>query len=121
MSYLLSHFQVVFFGFLLSSPVWGVIADKYGRKTVLLYYDIIYRHCWWWSCWICVWFSQCLLTRVLLVAVIQSTSRVWDWWRIFRLECMLCAVVSVTFRPAYCVEFLPAQSRAVIICLIQVR
>ena len=37
------------------------------------------------------------------------------------LKCMLYAVVSVTFRPAYCVEFLPAQSRAVIICLIQVR
>ena len=33
---------------------------------------------------------------------------------------LVCCNV-VTFRPAYCVEFLPARSRAVVICLIQVR
>ena len=28
------HIQVVFFGFLCGSPVWGVLADKIGRKKV---------------------------------------------------------------------------------------
>ena len=26
--------QVVFFGFLFGNPVWGIVADKYGRKKV---------------------------------------------------------------------------------------
>ena len=28
------HTQVVFFGFLFGNPVWGVLADKIGRKKV---------------------------------------------------------------------------------------
>ena len=28
------HTQVVFFGFLCGSPVWGILADKIGRKKV---------------------------------------------------------------------------------------
>ena len=32
---MLCHLQVVFFGFVLGSAVWAVIADKYGRKTVV--------------------------------------------------------------------------------------
>ena len=28
------HVQVVFFGFLIGNPVWGVLADKIGRKKV---------------------------------------------------------------------------------------
>ena len=26
--------QVVFFGFLIGNPVWGTLADKFGRKKV---------------------------------------------------------------------------------------
>ena len=28
------HVQVVFFGFLIGNPVWGMLADKFGRKKV---------------------------------------------------------------------------------------
>ena len=34
---ILVHVQVVFFGFLFGNPVWGIVADKFGRKKVHMY------------------------------------------------------------------------------------
>ena len=73
------------------------------------------------SCGIPVWHGQCLLTKLFCTAAVQRDGWICCWWRISRVY-KLCFALSVYvhYRAAYCVEFLPVRTRAVVLCLMLV-
>ena len=83
--------QVVFVGFLLGGPVWGVTADKFGRKKVCAQCTVVCVVCicfctgpaGHFNCGIPVWHGQCLLTKLLCVVAVQRNCRVCYWRRIY--------------------------------------
>ncbi|XP_065892911.1 putative transporter svop-1 [Dysidea avara] len=88
---------VVFFGFLVGGTVWGITADKFGRKRTLL--------------------VVLILGFVFGIASAFSPN--------YYVILLIRGLVGFGFGggflgPAYCAEFLPARSRAVIMCLLEI-
>ncbi|XP_065920283.1 putative transporter svop-1 isoform X2 [Dysidea avara] len=89
--------MMVFFGYLVGSPVWGAIADKFGRKRSLLGVVI------------------CAFTFG-----ISSTFSPNYYVMLFLRGGVGFSVGGGFLGPAYCSEFLPARTRAAILCLLQI-
>ena len=70
----------MFVGYLIGSPIWGIIADKFGRKKVMQYsvvkmmsYNVVCTcvgHTGFTNCGIPVWPGQCFLTKPVCVVVV---------------------------------------------------
>ncbi|XP_065920567.1 putative transporter svop-1 [Dysidea avara] len=89
--------MVVFFGFLVGSPIWGTVADRFGRKKALLTIQVLG-----FIFGIASAFSPNYYVMLLLRGLVGFT------------------IGGGFLGPAYCAEFLPARTRAVILCLIQI-
>ncbi|XP_065892909.1 putative transporter svop-1 [Dysidea avara] len=87
--------MVVFVGYLIGSPIWGIIADKFGRKKVIL----------------------ALLTVAFLSGLASAFSPNLYVLLLFRGGVGF-AVGGAFVGAAYYSEFLPVRTRAVMLCLI---
>ncbi|XP_065892907.1 synaptic vesicle 2-related protein-like isoform X2 [Dysidea avara] len=88
---------VVFLGFLFGSPTWGFAADRFGRKKVL----------------------GVVLLTVFTFGMISAFAPNFPCLLLFR-GLVGFGAGGIFLAPAYCLEFLPAKSRAVTFCLLEI-